>query len=156
MPNTINENITKRILHEQLMKLVCEDETPVATESNGTYIYCTLYYGNVDIGECGSFKAIIHTTQDFNNSNTFNDVMGEHCRNIINVDFVFDIDNLLIRNETSINGYQLSSIVIIPSKIGDTLMPDIKKNGEDTIRRKKISNILKTTCEKIGRKLSRN
>lgn len=142
----VERDIAKRILHEQLMKLVCEEETPVATESNGTYIY-TAFSPDYDNNYVDIF---IHTQQDFNND----EYLDFH--EILDADFVFNIDELAIIYPRRFYCDELAASIIIPPKIGDALMVEMKKYNEDTIRRNKVLNMLKTTCIKTGRDIPYN
>ena len=148
MSNTINENITRRILHEQLMKLVCEEETPVSTESNGTWIY-----GSIHI-DSKWHRILLHTSEDYNTLEFVSDIFKPFSKERIkSIDIMFDIDELIIMDKSEIEGNALGSWHNIPENIGNTLISEMKKWNEDTLKRNKIKNIFKTSLESVGRRV---
>lgn len=150
MSNTISENITRRILHEELMKLVCEDETPVAT-GNGTWIYGVLTDAN------GKKRILFHTLEDHNGIESVKEhfwSVTEAKYEIKSIDFIFNCDDLSLMDiPNTINAYMLDNWVIVPENIAKTLVPEMKKWNEDTIKRNKIKNVFCSTFESVGRKV---
>lgn len=170
MSNTINENITRRILHEELMKLVCEDETPVSTENDnltsflkkederpiqqyqGTWIYAMMNFGNFDT----QLKHVLfHTTKDYNNMEAVNKSFPPFSgqKHIKYIDFIFNIDDLKIVEIDKIWTVRLGQWTIIPKNIAETLSSEMKKWNEDTIKRNKIKNVFCSTLDSVGRKV---
>lgn len=170
MSNTINENITRRILHEELMKLVCEEETPVSTENDnitsflkketerpiqqykGTWIYAIMNFGNFD----SRYKHVLfHTTKDYNNMEAVNKSFPPFSSQdqVKNINFIFNIDDLKTIEINKIRTVLLHHWTIIPENIAKTLVSEMKKWNEDTIKRDKIKEMFCTTLDSVGRKV---
>lgn len=154
MSNTINENITRRILHEELMKLVCEEETPVST-GNGTWIYASMHIGD---GFSRIYHNVLfHTASDYNDMEYVHKTFPLFSGNdwIKNVDFLFDINTLsdvnVDKGRIYLNG--LNRWHIVPENIAKALVVEMKKWNEDTIKRNKISGMFCTTLESTGRRI---
>lgn len=172
MSNTINENITRRILHEQLMKLVCEDETDKPMDSNvtsslgqenkkpaqqkhGTWIYAKMHIGD---GFSRIYHSVLfHTARDYNDMEyvhkTFPLFSG--YKFLEDVDFLFDINTLSDINvdKGRIFLNRLNMWHIVPENIANALVVEMKKWNEDTIKRNKISGMFCTTLESSARKV---
>ena len=66
---------------------------------------------------------------------------------------MFNIDDLCIIEVNSIRIVTLNHWTIIPENVAKTLVSEMKKWNEDTIKRNKIGGIFRSTLESVGREV---
>ena len=140
---TLNENEK-----HSSSKTIKENEE---ANDNSTWIYASFNVGD-------SFSRIynrilFHTKKDYNNMEYINKTFPPFSgiKYIDYVDFIFNLDTLTDITDNKIWLNDLSSWYIIPESIANSLIPEMKKWNEDTIKRNKISQMFKSTFESVGR-----